>query len=53
MTMAQLDTINGDMHETSKTADGSASIALSPPQEKLLAPHRMNILQWQWALKVQ
>ena len=52
MTMAQIDTISSDMHEMCKVADGSAGGAPSQPLDKLLAPHRMNMLQWQWALKV-
>ena len=52
MTMAQIDTISGDMHETCRIVDGSASSVTSQPLYKLLAPHRMNMLQWNWARKV-
>ena len=52
MTMAQLDTISGNMHELCKTTGSDVSNAASQPLDKLLFPHRMSVLQWQWAAKV-
>ena len=52
MTMAQLDTISGNMHELCKTTGSGGSSAASQPLDKLLFPHRMSVLQWQWAAKV-
>ena len=52
MTMAQLDTISGNMHELCKTTGSGGSSAASQPLDKLLFPHRMSVMQWQWAAKV-
>ena len=52
MTMAQLDTISGNMHELCKTTGSDVSSTASQPLDKLLFPHRMSVLQWQWAAKV-
>lgn len=50
--MAQLDLVMAEMSEVSKVTTDTTTAALSQPLEKLLAPHRMNVLQWQWAIKV-
>ena len=52
MTMAQLDTISGNMHELCKTTGSGGSSTASEPLDKLLFPHRMSVMQWQWAAKV-
>ncbi len=57
MTMAQLDTVCAEMHDTWRDAEkkgaGDGGVSTQARVDALLFPHQMNILQWQWALKVR
>ena len=54
--MTQLDTVSGQMQEMSRgvlhTDPGTTETGTAEETDTLLAPHRISILQWQWALKV-